>query len=227
MMLNSIFNKILVFLRLRKKPEGFTIASECRMFWDFQIFNIADHNQSRFMDAYYAVRRFFLYNSWVNPRRAHREIKWFIQRGRRGWADCDVWSLDNYLNGWLPSALRCLKEQKQGVPSSMFEPEDCIPEGDWRGNPSEEGMVRAEARWDAIMDKMIAGFEADERSQNGLYQEELGEYPMDRPSGVSADVWEKVKRDRFEAIEVLRERDRKIAEEGMALFIKNYQSLWD
>jgi hypothetical protein len=227
-MLNSnIFNKILVFLRLRKKAEGFTLASECRMFWDFQIFNIADHNQSRFMDAYYATRRFFLYNAWVNPARAYREIKWFIQRGRRGWADCDVWSLDNYLNGWLPNALRCLKEQKQGIPSSMFEPEDCIAEGDWQGNPSEEGMVRAEARWDAIMDKMIVGFEADERSQNGLYQEELGDYPMDRPSGVAADTWEKVKHDRHFAIEALRERDRKLAEEGMTLFIKHYQSLWD
>src|SRR6266852_1897293 len=26
-------------------------------------------------------------------------LKWFWQRGRRGWADCDTWSFDNYLAG--------------------------------------------------------------------------------------------------------------------------------
>lgn len=27
-----------------------------------------------------------------------KEIKWFIQRGKRGWADCDWWNLDNYIS---------------------------------------------------------------------------------------------------------------------------------
>jgi hypothetical protein len=48
------------------------------------------------------------------------------------------------------------KIHKHGVPGSLFEKEDCAEDG----NPSEEGMERVSARWDAIMDKMIAAFEA-------------------------------------------------------------------
>ena len=228
-MLNSIFHKVLVFLRLRKKTEeGFTLASECRMCWDFQIFNIDDHNRrSRLVDLYYVFYRFFKYSPWGNPREAYYAVKCFIQRGRRGWSDRDIWSLDHYLSSWMPDALRKLKKDKQGVPSSVFEPEDCISEGDWRGNPSEEGMERASARWDAIIDKMIAAFEADRHINSGLYEEELGPYPMDRPSGVSAEAWEKVKHDRFKASQALADRDRKIFEEGMLLFVRHYSSLWD
>ena len=224
-MFNSTFNKILVFLRLRKEPELTLVPMhEIRPFWDFQIFNVPDHDvRSRLVDAYYAVWRFFHNSPWGNPRQAYREIKWFIQRGRRGWADCDTWSLDSYLSGWLPGALLHLKKYKHGVPCSVIEPSDC----DEHGNTSDEGIERAEARWNAIMDKMIEAFEADNRIHDGLYEEELGEYPMNRPAGVSADAWEKVKDDRFKAFRALEERDRKIFEEGMAIFITYYGNLLD
>jgi len=29
--------------------------------------------------------------------RIFKEIKWFWQRGKRGWADCDVWGFQDYL----------------------------------------------------------------------------------------------------------------------------------
>lgn len=34
------------------------------------------------------------------------EVRWFIQRGRRGWSDKDVWNLDYYLSGLLAESLR-------------------------------------------------------------------------------------------------------------------------
>ena len=34
-----------------------------------------------------------------------REIKWFIQRGRRGWSEEDMWSLDNYLSYIISESL--------------------------------------------------------------------------------------------------------------------------
>ena len=36
------------------------------------------------------------------------EIRWFIQRGLYGYADCDWWGLNGYLLAWLPSALHKL-----------------------------------------------------------------------------------------------------------------------
>jgi hypothetical protein len=226
-MLNSVFfNKILVFLRLRKKKTHGTCIPmrEVRPFWDFQLFDVADHNRrSRWVELYYILWRFFHNSPWGNPRQAYREIKWFIQRGRRGWADCDTWSLDDYLTSWLPAALRYLKEHKHGVPSAVVEAEDCREDG----QVSDEGLERAESRWNAIMDKMIEGFEADRRAQEGLYEKELGEYPMNRPAGVSADTWEKVKSDHFKASRALAERDQKLFEEGSALFLRFYHNLWD
>ena len=223
---SSLVNKVLVFLRLRKKPEPdpFISIREVRPFWDFQLFDVPDHNRrSRLVDAYYAVRRFFHYNNLFHPIRLSREIKWVFQRARRGWGDCDTWSLDKYLTKVISSSLCYLKKHKHGVPRSMFEPEDMGEDG----NATEEGLKRAEARWNVTMNKMIEGFKANERMCDGLYEDELGSYPMNRPSGVSADAWEKVKNDHFKTTQLLRERDRVISEEGMRLFVTHFNSLWD
>lgn len=175
------------------------------------------------LGIYYALRRFFLYSPYGNPRQSLRELKWFIQRGRRGWANCDVWSLDTYLSGWLPSALRHLKETKHGVPIG------CVDSGDRDGcgNSSEAGMKRAEARWNAILDTMIAGFEAAQRIQDGIYEKELGPYPLERPSYLSITEWKATITARFRKSQELTKRDEEIFKQGLENFTKYYHNLWD
>jgi hypothetical protein len=41
------------------------------------------------------------------------------------------------------------------------------------------------------------------------------------------DAWEAVKKSRFAATRLLTERDQKIFEAGMHLFVTHYHSLWD
>jgi hypothetical protein len=165
---------------------------------------------------------------WNAPGNAVDEVRYAWQRVFRGWDDRAVWSIDYWLDAKMPAMLRRLKETKHGVPSSMFTPEDCIPQGEWQGNPSEEGMKRAGARWDAIVDKMIAGFEASARVKEGLYEDELGPYPdWNPPEGVSKEEWKAQGDARFAASRLLEERDVKIHKEGMALFAEHYWSLWD
>lgn len=166
-----------------------------------------------------------LYRTWkdYNPAQLYREAVWFLQRGKRGWSDKDIWSLDWYLAGWLPDALRRLKETKHGIPSDMFEPEDC----DADGNPSDEGMKVGEARWDSIMDEMIAGFEAYKRSKSGLYREQLGPYLLHRPEGTSKEAWRLLKDARFEKSQDLAKQDQAKFELGMALFVQHFSGLWD
>jgi len=53
---------------------------------------------------------------WEWPGDRLRGLKWFIQRGRNGYADCDVWSLDQYLVDWLPKAIRQLRDESFGCP---------------------------------------------------------------------------------------------------------------
>ena len=43
------------------------------------------------------------------------EIKWFIQRGQRGWSDRDSWSIDWWLSEIMPSILIKLKNSKAGI----------------------------------------------------------------------------------------------------------------
>jgi len=45
-----------------------------------------------------------------------RELKAFIHRGRYGWAPCDTWSLDRYLEEVLEDSLRHLAANTHGYP---------------------------------------------------------------------------------------------------------------
>ena len=83
----------------------------------------------------YNIRRPFI---WL--RDLPREIRWFIQRGKRGYADCDLWSFDNYLANMLPKALRQFKERLYAYPAT-------------------DGAETPE-KWNSILDQMIEGFEA-------------------------------------------------------------------
>lgn len=65
---------------------------------------------------------YYINNGWVPfcsqwwgeifsiPYDLFRELRAFYQRGMYGYADCDLWSLDDYLAEWIPSALADLKE---------------------------------------------------------------------------------------------------------------------
>jgi hypothetical protein len=63
--------------------------------------------------AYYFIHPWKLIEDWYD------QAKWFIQRGYRGYADCDVWSIDWYLTKWMPRALRTLRDSKYGHPCGM------------------------------------------------------------------------------------------------------------
>jgi len=64
------------------------------------------------------------------------KVKWFVQRGRRGWADCDLWNMDNHLGKVISEMLKELKRIQHGYPAYLEEEE-----------------------WDEILDSMIKGFE--------------------------------------------------------------------
>ena len=69
-----------------------------------------------------------------NITRKLRPIKWFIQRGRRGWADCDTWWLNSYLEKILSEALYYSAYHRAGSPTQICPSEygamDCTEFGD-------------------------------------------------------------------------------------------------
>lgn len=72
-------------------------------------------------------------------RNLFNKIKWFIQRGKNGYASCDVWNLDYYLSSWLPRALKELRDMKSSFP--------------WN-----HGMT--DKKWYNLLTKMAKGFES-------------------------------------------------------------------
>ena len=131
--------------------------------------------------------------------RLPREIKWLWQRMTRGWANCDVWSMDSYLARVIPEMLEHLKKNHNGLPGFLFDIKT-KDEGPPDVTPLDE---IAEARWMALLDEMIAGFKAHDEL-HGL--------------NVGDDV--EAYRKKQDEIEVKRIK-------GMSLFVEHFHSLWD
>lgn len=64
---------------------------------------------SRWEKIYYPIYRFWYA---YNPRQLYKELKYFYQRGTRGWSDGDWWSTNSYLSKVIPEMLR--KQAKDG-----------------------------------------------------------------------------------------------------------------
>jgi hypothetical protein len=88
-----------------------------------------------------------------------RGIKWFFQRGKKGYSDCDVWGFDSYLFEVIIGGLEQLKNNHCGCPSDLF---DNNKKGDecWK--------------WVEVLDKIINGFKAAERIIDYDYDIETG-----------------------------------------------------
>ena len=79
----------------------------------------------------------YWWRHYLRPRTWYNPFKYFIQRGLRGYAGCDHWSVDNYLNDLIPGLIRDLKNHLHSIPMGMGVPE-----------------------WEAILEEIAIGFEA-------------------------------------------------------------------
>ena len=94
-----------------------------------------ERNRAIYINIYWSIKRFvndIPYNI--------RKIKWFWQRGCRGYADCDIWDMCNYLAKIILPMLKQLKGTTHGYPCDL-----------------------TEKKWDKLLDEMIVGFEAVKR----------------------------------------------------------------
>lgn len=127
----------------------------------------------------------------------YREVKYFIQRGYRGYSDRDRWGLSYYLATWLPKALREIKNKHTGV-SIGFASDVTGPSFDWT-SVTDEDWERIRESFRASLEAMAVGFEAHNTLENDL--------PM--PGS-----------DRAKELEALRNQ-------GLALFARYFDSLLD
>lgn len=74
------------------------------------------------------------------------EVRYFIQRGQRGFSDRDVWSIDYYMCSWMPQALEQLRRTKHGTPIGL-----------------------TPKQWDSKLDRMINAFKIARKIQDFEY----------------------------------------------------------
>lgn len=142
------------------------------------------------------------WNHWFSPKTYYRWLKYKIQRGNRGWADCDTWSLDDYLSEWLPDAITHLKKHTHGHPDQL-----------------------TQEAWAEILDKIAEGFRGYRRASEGLYEEELGPFPLHELNDMYKPNF--LCEQRINKTTEFEKRDMKLFDEGMTLFVKHFGDLWD
>jgi hypothetical protein len=81
------------------------------------------------------------------------ELKWFYQRGKRGYAECDWWGMHDYMSKVIPPMLRRLKTGS-GCPSEFYD----------RDATNNECH-----KWSTILEEMAQGFEAAAFLDNQRY----------------------------------------------------------
>lgn len=134
-------------------------------------------------------------------------IKTFYQRGRRGWADNDVWSLDRYLSKVIAGSIAHLREHTNGHPCEL------TPE-EW-----EEILLKIE--WAFKAHALVMDMHYSKPHVNAMHfgkTRKNGLVPANIVSG-SSDGFNKKQRDYEEAVE-------KQAREQMQLFVEYFGSLW-
>jgi hypothetical protein len=107
-----------------EKAERKTFKGKIKYFWEDYI--------------YYPCFRM-----WYNISDIPSEIKYFIQRGMRGYSDRDTWSIDYYLSSWMPGALKQMIKYGNSYPG--------------------HGEANTPKKWKEIVKKIIVGFEASKK----------------------------------------------------------------
>lgn len=153
-------------------------------------------------DAYYTC-----YRAFHRVKDFPRELRWFWQRGWRGYADSDIWSIDYFLLTILPPMLRKLAKDKHGYPAMLYQGKDL------------DGQ-KGSKMWQDILEKMAYGFELRNRWESD-YPAVVGEM---RDGKEYYDFKDKAWRAKFDKKQ---KEVNKAFDESMKLFSKYFFALWD
>lgn len=133
-----------------------------------------------------------------------KEIKWFFQRGFKGYCDRDVWNIDSWFERNIIPMLKELKETKHSYPMDM-----------------------TEKQWEIELDNMIHCFEemTDDCSEKNEYWEEYKKhlFSIKKKEDLDKELQEKwLKRE-----EEIEDYQVSMKNKALKMFSKHYYNLWD
>ena len=111
---------------------------------------------------------YLITHPWVIIQEFRPRIKWFFQRGRRGYADVDAWNLPGYLSDWLPGVLRNLKDG-YGIPTLVYINALNCQEKDLEYITCEQ-FYTAQHKWNEILENIANGFDAAKKINSHEWQ---------------------------------------------------------
>lgn len=168
-----------------------------------------------FRDKYLHVYRFF--NQIKNfPNNTYYEIKWFVQRGVRGYSDRDLWEFDGYLSRVIKEGCIWLRMNQHGVP---------ILCGYEDYEADEKQFTNMKIEWAGILWNMIDTFSyAQEILDARLYYQPSRKYSKKR-----AEKYNKIWIDwKHKPVPRAMTKEKcKRYEEGWKLFQQHFFDLWD
>jgi len=148
---------------------------------------------------YKRVYRLIWNNFYIND--MWRDILAFIQRGKRGWANRDVWGFGKHLSKIILEGLKHLKQYQNGHPGDL-----------------------TEEQWIDILNQIIYTFETAYDIWDGdVYYMALHEWDEKRYQEML--TYSKTKDAGIKKI--LNKKEARELEEGFKLFNKYFFSLWD
>lgn len=133
---------------------------------------------------------------------AYHEVRYAWQRVFTGHDDVMKFAFCHQNAAQTVAVLKWMRSHKHGFPIILLDDNE---EYDWESSKDDEKYYK---RWNDILDKMIAGFEALIAEDEVFIVDANGKYD-------------------HAASEIERKRLLAIWEEGAALFIKYYRNLWD
>ena len=135
-----------------KEQETFELTEEVFAGWDEE--NAKWYNKYfviPFHASIYAIMEF------------PSKVKWFYQRGSRGWSDRSAWSIDTWLVNNLIPMLERLESNNHGTPMSMFKKKDGV---DKDGNPTDEADRLAAQRWNNVLNEILYGLKCAKKIED-------------------------------------------------------------
>ena len=161
-------------------------------------------------DVYYWFYRLWKYKIMV----FHKEVKWFIQRGRRGYADCDVWDFHSYLSGVISGGLYLMAGKSYGCPSAFYNESNIGNECySWHKELSEiaQGFKDYEhiVLNDGLLDEMVYGGHNTIWDKNGIRNEPP------------------IPQEKYDTYNKMIEEEKAKFDKIMVRFSKIYGNLWD
>lgn len=193
--LRIFVEKVIKNYRLLKSPKK---RRRVRLKTIEPLFREIDRNRNKhpikyaIRDTYYQITNFIeeipLY------------IKRFIQRGKRGWANCDTWGLSNYLSEVIGESIRHLKRNIHGYPNGL-----------------------TEGKWIDILNEIIYAFELAKRMNEGnLY------YIKNKKARKKFQKILNEANKKYGSTDgCLTDKEKEDLERGFDLFRKHYFDLWD